>query len=119
MTIAGKVTLGVLGVLLFIGVVVGGYQLGWWLKEERVNRDTSIANESLARQQARVDEVLDLADEIADIDVQIVLVTPEQAVPIQAQRAALVDNFCDAYGGLTGRLTVPQSVVTLNAQECS
>lgn len=114
-----SVVLGVLlAILLLALLAVGGWQLGWWLKEESTNRTTGIANESLARQQARLDEVLDKAETIADIDVQVVLVTPEQAKPILAQRAAVVEQFCDAYGGLTGRLTIPTSIDVLASEEC-
>jgi uncharacterized protein YgfB (UPF0149 family) len=107
-----------LGILLLVLLAIGGWQLGWWMKEESTNRNTGIANESLARQQARVDEVLDKAETLADIDVQIALVTPEQAKPILAQRAAVVEQFCNAYGGLTGRLTVPASIDALASEEC-
>ncbi len=118
MSVLGKILAVVVGVALLVGLAVGGWQLGWWLKEESTNRTTGIANESLARQQARVDEVLDKAETIADIDVQLVQVTPEQAEVIEAQRAAVVEQFCDAYGGLTGRLTVPTSVDVLASEEC-
>ena len=117
-----KVSTGILAalgvVILIVAIAIGGWQLKWWLAEETTNRTTGIANESLARQQARVDETLDKAATIADIDVQISLVTPEQATVLVAQRRAVVSQFCDAYGGLTDRLTVPTSVVTLSQQEC-
>lgn len=115
-----KNALYALGALVAVAAIcVGGYLGGWWLQEDATNRTTGIANESLARQQARVDEVLDKAETIADIDVQVSQVTPDQAEPLLAQRAAVVDQFCDAYGGLTGRLTVPASIDTLYAQECN
>lgn len=115
---AKNVLITIVGVLLLVGLAIGGWQLGWWMEQESTNRRTGIANESLARQQARVDEVLDTSRTIADIDVQLATVTEEQAAALSAQRQAVVNQFCDAYSGLTGRLTVPQSAITLNAQEC-
>jgi hypothetical protein len=119
MNTATKVAAGIGAALLTVLVVVGGYQLGWWLQEQGVNRTTGIANDSLARQQALVDTVLDKAETITDIDVQLTQVSPDQADVLEAQRIAVLDQFCNAYGGLTGRLTVPVSVDSLYMQECA
>ena len=71
MSTTSKVLAAIGGTILVIVLAVAAWQGGWWLKEESTNRTTGIANESLARQQARVDEVLDKAGTIAEIDVQI------------------------------------------------
>lgn len=108
-----------LGLLVVAALAVGGWKLGWWMQEESTNRRTSIANDSLARQQALVDEVTDKAADLRRIDVQVTTATPEQAAALNAQRAAIVDQFCSAYGGLTNRITVSASVAALASQECS
>lgn len=104
------------GLLVVAAVAAGGWQLGWWMERESTNRRTSIANDSLARQQALADEATDKAADLRRIDVQM---TEAPSAAIRAQRVAVVDQFCAAYGGLTGRLTVPASVDALAAQECS
>lgn len=115
-SVTGKV-LAVLGtVLLVAALAVGGWQLGWWLNEESTNRTTGIANDSLARQQALLEDATDKAADIRNIDVQLET-APSDA--ISAQRVAIVDQFCQSYGGLTGRLQVPASVDALAAQECN
>lgn len=114
-------TLGavLLGLLIIVGLAVGGWKLGWWMEEETTNRRTSIANDSLARQQALVDEVTDKAADLRRIDVQVTTATPEQSAALSAQRVAIVDQFCAAYGGLTDRITISASVAALASQECS
>ncbi len=104
-----------------IAVAIGGWLGGWWLNEDATNRRTGIANDSLARQQALVDEVTDKAADIADLDTEIAR-EPEGsdlADRLGAQRAAIIDQFCQSYGSLTGRLTYPASVDALAAQECT
>ncbi len=106
----------VVAILLIAAICVGGWLGGWWLQADATNRTTGIANTSLARQQALLDEVTDKAADIRRIDVQLEQ-TPSDAVG--AQRIAIVDQFCQAYGGLTGRLQVPVSVDALATQECA
>lgn len=118
MSTAGKVLSVLVAVILIVGLAVGGWHLGWWLKEESTNRTTSIAEDSLARQQALIEDATDKAADIRRIDVQVATATPEQSKTLEAQRIAIVDQFCFSYGGLTGRLSVPASVDALAAQEC-
>jgi len=111
----GKV-LAVLGTLLLVAALaVAGWQLGWWMNEQSTNRTTGIANDSLARQQGLLEDATDKAADIRDIDVQLETTSSDA---IRAQRIAIVDQFCQSYGGLTGRLQVPASVDALAAQEC-
>lgn len=104
--------------VLVVAIAVGGWVGGWWLREEATNRTTAIANDSLARQSALVDSVLDRHRTALDIDVQLSTATPDQAAALHAQRTAVVNQFCDDYVQLTGRMTVPSSIDTFAAQEC-
>lgn len=116
-TIAGAVALAF---AIIIGVALGGQELGLWMEKKGTNRQTEIANDSLARQQAFVDDVTDKSADIADLDVEIARAGNESdlAARLRAQRGAVVGQFCTSYSGLTGRLTVSASVDALAAQEC-
>lgn len=111
-----KVFLAIVGFILFVVVItVGGYQLGWWLKEDAVNRNTQINNNSVARQTALQDEVIDLYSDIADLDVIIVEANPEEKTVLLAQKNALTDRFCEAYGKINGNVTLPNGVYKMGS----
>lgn len=111
--------IGVLAILLLVGITIGGYQLGWWLNENAVNRTTSIANDSLARQQALAEKVSNTRDDITKLDVTISTASPDVVPQLKAQRVALVDDMCQAYGGLTGRITLSPSVISFATEACA
>ena len=111
----------VLLVLVILAVVVvGGWLGGWWLKEETTNRNSQINNDSYARQSALADEVIDLHTQITDLDVRAAGdgVNAEQKTLILTQRAALVNNLCDAFDQTTGTTTLPTDIYTFTAKEC-
>ncbi len=108
----------IVGLVLAIGVLAGGYQLGWWLKEDRVNRTTDIANDSVARQSALQDELITLNQEIADIEVQIGNAGPDQAQRLRAQVDAMQEQFCTAFGKFNHTMEIPTGVSIRAQEEC-
>lgn len=114
-----RVLVALAGVVLAVAVAIGGWQLGWWMNEESVNRTARISNDSYARQSALVDDVLDKHRTALDIDVQITTATPEQASVLRAQRIAVVAQLCDSFGQIKTAVTVPTSVAAFASQECS
>lgn len=97
----------VLGVILLAVVSVGGYLLGWWIKEDSTNRTSRIKQQSYARQEALVDQIL---DDIAEAQ--------DPAIP-DAQRAAIVSQICASAAKVTGSIALPITATTFIAQECS
>lgn len=117
---AGGIVLVLVVVLLVVGVGVGGYLGGWWLKEDATNRNTGIANDSLARQSALQDELIKLDEEIADLDVTIGNTSdPAQVQRLESQQDAMTGRFCSAYGKFTNQMELPQSVITRTTEECN
>lgn len=107
--------LAVVGALILVGM----YQGGWWLKEDGVNRNSQINNDSYARQSALAEEIIDLHAQVTDLDVRVAgNVTAEQKTLILTQRAALVTNLCEAYDQTTGTTTIPSDIHAFAAQEC-
>lgn len=104
--------------LLILVAVVGAYQLGWWLEEDRVNREAEIDNDSYARQSALNDQVIDDYRTITDIDVQLSNASEEQAKPLRAQRQAILNEFCDNYAQLTGTTSLSDSILAYAEREC-
>lgn len=51
MSKANLILTSIIGVLLCVGVIIGGWQLGWWLKSETVNRNAVILQDSYGHRQ--------------------------------------------------------------------
>ena len=97
-------TLG--GLLLIVLLAIGGWQLGWWLKDETVNRNAEILQDSFGRQNALVEQILDDVREVEAGNVP-----PNQVIAITSQ-------ICDSAAKLTGTIQLPQSAASFVAREC-
>lgn len=108
-------------VLLAAGaaVLVGLYQGGWWLKEDAVNRTSSINNDSYARQTALQEELIDKYRTVSDIDVQLTTATAEQEPALKAQRQAVLNQFCLAHAQFTNTTTIPDYVLDYADRNCA
>lgn len=88
-----KAALAIAGVVvLAILVVVGGYQLGWWLKKDITDRQVGIDNRQKGTQTAWHDEAIDLMNQ-ADL-------LPEgapQAANLRKQACQLIARLSDPY----------------------
>lgn len=117
---AGGIALTIVLALLAVGIIVGGYVGGWWLKEDATNRETGIANESVARQSALQDELIKLNEEISDLDVTVGNTSdPAQVQRLKSQQDAMTERFCSAYGKFTNQMELPQSVITRATETCN
>lgn len=94
------------GLLLIAAIVVGGYQLGWWLKGNAADRNARINQQTYGRQNALVEQIL---DDIRDAE------TPAIPAP---QRQAIVAQICDSAAKLTGSIQLPTSAQAFVAREC-
>jgi hypothetical protein len=102
-----KTVLGVIAALAATAVLaVGGYQAGWWLQKDAVNRTAKINAGSYNRQAALVDEVLNgIRDALGD------------GIPAQ-QRTAIVAQVCNAAAKLTDTSQLPAGAVLFIGKEC-
>lgn len=100
-------TLAVLFAIVVVAlVIVGGYQLGWWLKKDAVNRNAKINQDTYGRQNALVEQIL---DDIKDAE------TP--GIPA-GQRIAIVGQICDSANKLTGSIKLTGNAAAFVAREC-
>ncbi len=96
----------ILAIVLIIGISIGGYMLGWWIKEDTVNRTAQINQDSYGRQVALVDQINDDIREASDPDIP------------KAQRQAIVNQICESAGFLTGKVQVSAPAANFIATEC-
>jgi hypothetical protein len=104
--VATGVLATVVAIVLLVGIVVGGYQLGWWLNKNATNRTAQIYQDSYGRQTALVDSIVDDIKEAQNPNL------PKQ------QRIAIVDQICDNADHLSDVTRLPQHAITFIAQEC-
>ena len=113
------IALGIVVVIAAGAALVGLYMGGWWLKEDAVNRNSNINNDSYARQSSLADEIDDLHTQITDLDVTLAGdLTASQEEAVQTNRASLVSNLCTSYGQSTGTTTLSPAIHSFAAREC-
>jgi hypothetical protein len=94
----------VVGAILLVGgIVVGGYQLGWWLKANNTNRQQHIDRKNYGSQLAYQTKLESTITDVASIDVQLDSPnTPaSEKAGLQGQRTAIVRQGCSAANLLT------------------
>jgi hypothetical protein len=106
MSKANLILTSIIGVLLCVGVIIGGWQLGWWLKSETVNRNAVILQDSYGRQNALVEGILDDVRET-----EMGNLPPQQVVAITSQ-------ICDSAAKLSGSIQLPPNAASFVAREC-
>ncbi len=111
----------ILGLVILAGVIVGGYQLGWWLRKNEVNRSAKINRQSYEVQQTYREKALDDITGVRELDAQIADPAYASDVPqLRAARVALIRETCDAISRLTtSGAGVDPDVQSFHDQECA
>lgn len=102
----------IVGFVVVAALSVAAWQIGWKVEEKNVDRRTEIGNDSLGRQQALTDQVLNEISTIRDIDTQ------QQTPEVIAQREAIVEQMCSNASKLTGRITMAPTAQSFITTEC-
>lgn len=102
-----KVLVSISSVVILIGVIVGGYLLGWWLEEDSVNRQGEIRRDSFEVQETARDEVLRQWAEIEKINVDMADpdTSDELRAALLAQRSAAISQLCNVASDISGSVT--------------
>lgn len=100
--VAVAVLYTIVGLILLAAIVVGGYQLGWWLKQNAVNRNAKINRTSYEVQQTYREEVLKDMQQVSTDDSEIANPAYSASVEeLRAQRVHDVQVACDHISRLT------------------
>lgn len=99
------VLLAVIGVLLLIGLAVGGYVGGWWVREDSTNRRTVIDRQSTAFVTSRIAKA---RDDVLEV----------QSLPESGQRAAIVRGICEAVADIPETVT-PSDLIQFSTTNCN
>lgn len=101
-----KVMLGITIIITTVAVLIGGWHLNWWMKDQSTNKTAVIYQDSYGRQNALIEAILQEATDATDPNIP------------QAQRTAIITEMCFNAAKLTGAIALPFNVQTLINQEC-
>lgn len=113
-----KRVLLVLGVLVVVAaVIVGGWQLGWWMKSYATSRTAQIYRQSYGAQSALAQELQNTRSQLDTVEVQLQAPwTPaSERAALRAQAAALTTQACGLAAQLT---TVPSTTQPFVSANC-
>lgn len=112
----------ILALVLVAGIVVGGYQLHWWLRKNAVNRNSKINRQSYEVQQTYHEKVLDDMASVSAIGTQLAEpgLTAHLRSQLRAQQVAVITQTCDAISRLTiSGAGIDPDIQTFHDQECA
>lgn len=99
----------VAAVLGIVTVVLIGWQVGWWLKADAVNREAEINRDSYSAQTVARDRLTRGIVEVYAIDSQIAASSGAQVATLQAQRHAVLGVVCRSATEITGPIHPDQA----------
>lgn len=108
-------TIGCLALLA--GIVIGGWQLGWWMKSYSVSRNAQIYHNSYGAQSADEQQAQNLITQVSTIQVQITdpAVPPAELPALRAQENNIITQAC----AIIENITQPTpDVVSFASQNC-
>ena len=76
-------------------IVVGGWNLGWWMKAYSVKKNAEIYQHSYERQTALQQEMLSNIATVQQIQVQIAETSGAEQQALEAQQHAIIEQVCN------------------------
>lgn len=108
-----------LSLALIAGIVIGGWQLGWWLKTQTVNRNAHLYIHSFGAQVGHVQDIQNDMDGINNIKVELtqVAVASDTYSALKGQQRALTQDACN-YIAMVNVDNLPTNVQQFAASNC-
>lgn len=110
---------GILALALLIGLILGGWQAGWWFTNENAQRQAHMIRNGFSNQQTLREQI---TQQIANVDTETVSIAQAQGNPaevsaLDAQRIATVNIACQQADEVTGD-PLPADQQSWIAQNC-
>lgn len=96
----------ILSICLLVGVVWGGYLLGWWFNKDIQDRTSQVLQHSYGRQVAVHDAIV---QEWADFKNPLI---PDN------QKQGITTEMCANYSQYTGKVPLPDNIITYLSSAC-
>lgn len=89
-----KVAFALVGATVILsGLILGGWQAGWWFTKHNVNREAHVIRNSYGNQQTLRDQITAKLGDVTGLDSQIAA-NPSDVVQLKAQRHAVANIVC-------------------------
>ena len=92
----------VAGLAVLGGVILGGWQAGWWFTNQNVNREAHVIRNSYSNQQTLRDQITKGIGDVTDMDRQITQASGDNKTALTAQRRAIANQVCSEAEQVTG-----------------
>lgn len=89
-----KVAGTVVGLVVAGGVILGGWEAGWWFTQQNVNRQGHVIRNSYGNQQTLRDQITTKLGDVTSLDSQIAA-GPSDVAQLKAQRQAVASIVCN------------------------
>lgn len=94
----------IVAVVLLAGLIIGGWQAGWWFAGQNANRQAHIIRQGYSNQQTLREEITKEIAGVDSINVQIAQSKgdPDEITALESQRIAVVNIVCGDADEITG-----------------
>lgn len=98
-----KVVVGTTAALVLSGgIILGGWEAGWWFTAQNTNRDAHVRRTSYGYQQTLRDQITKGIGDVMDVDRQLTQATGDNTTALTAQRRAMANQVCVNAAQITG-----------------
>jgi len=104
---------------LVTGIILGGWQLGWWLHAHNVNRQAHVIQNGYANQSALQQQVAQGIANVDTITVQMDGSAGQQLADLHAQRLAVAGTVCDNAARISAAVPLPATEQQWVSRNCS
>lgn len=105
------------GLVVLTGIILGGWQAGWWFTTQNVNRESHVIRNSYSNQQTLRDQITQKLGDVTSLDSQIAA-NPGDVPQLQAQRHAVANIVCQDAEQVVGD-PLPQDQLAWASQNCA
>lgn len=105
------------GLALAGGVILGGWEAGWWFTNQNANREGHVIRNSYSNQQTLRDQVTKGLGDVTDMDRQIAGATGDNKTTLTAQRRAIANQVCSEAEQVSGD-SLPDDQASWVSQNC-
>ena len=111
---------GLLGLALLAGLILGGWQAGWWFSNQNVNRQAQQTQNGYSNQTTLHQQVTANIATVASITTQITETTETtQIAALKAQRAAVAATACQDASEVSSADPLPAGQQQWASANCS
>lgn len=107
----------VAGLALATGVILGGWEAGWWFTNQNANREGHVIRNSYSNQQTLRDQITKGLGDVTDMDRQIAGATGDNKTALTAQRKAIANQVCSEAEQVSGD-PLPDDQASWVSQNC-